>query len=259
MFGLRGVLHSYRWRRRFAWLGVFLVLAGGAALAAILLPGSPKNEGSAPTGVAPPQTVAIQKPTRVTAAERRAVDRTLSAFVKTAVTRDDPAAAWDLVTEEMKGGVTRREWNSGQLPVAPFPASVPKQLSWKVLSSYADDLTIDLLLQPRAGTKGGAIAFAVELQKPKGSRRWLVASMVPEHEFSPAPTPASTMPVATTPNSKTVAAPENPFAHGSLSLWWLVVPPVLFVLVVLIPVGVMLNNWRRSRAFEKRYQAERGL
>jgi hypothetical protein len=256
--GLRGVLHSYRWRRRFAWLGVFAALALGVALVIVLLPGSPKSLQSEPTGASSPQTtVAIPKPTQVTAAERLAVDRTLGAFVKSAVTRTNPAAAWDLVTEEMKGGVSRKEWNSGSLPVAPFPAQVPKRLSWKVLSSYADDLTLDLLLQPRQGTNRGAIAFEVEMQKAKG--RWLVASMVPEHIFSPAPAPASTKPVATTPNSKTVAAPENPFAHGSLSLWWLAVPAALLALIVIIPLGVMLNSWRRNRAFEKRYRAERGL
>jgi len=251
-------LHSYRWRRRLAWIGGLAVVLVGVAIAAVLLPGSPKNEESAPSGNTPAQTVAIQKPTRVTAAERRAVDRTLGAFVRAAVTRDNPAAAWDLVTEDMKGGVTRKEWNSGQLPVAPFPAKVPKRLSWNVASSYADDLTLDLLLQPRAGAKGGAIAFSVEMQRPKGSKRWLVASMVPEHIFSPAPTPTA-KPAATTPNSKPVAAPENPFAHGSLSLWWLVVPAALLALIVLIPVGVLLNNGRRNRAIEREYRADRGL
>ena len=250
---MRGVLQSYRWRRRFVWLGAFVVVLGAVALAVVLLPGSPRNqEDVEPTGTVPPQTVAIQRPTRVTANEREAVERTLNAFVRTAVTRDDPAAAWNLVTADFKGGVSRKEWNAGTLPVIPFPARVPKRLSWKVLSSYADDLTIDLLLQPRPGTHRGAIAFAVEMQKAKG--RWLVASMVPEHTFSPAPT----KPGPTSPGSKPVAAPNVKIAHG-ISLWWLGVPIGLLALVVLIPVGVGLNTWRRNRVFERRYRAERGL
>jgi len=250
---LRGILQSYRWRRRFAWLGVFVLLAGGVAIAVVLLPGAHNNQEVEPTGTALPQTVAIQKPTRVTAAERRAVDRTLSAFVKTALTRADPAAAWNLVTADMKGGVSRKEWNSGTLPVAPFPAQVPKRLSWDVLSSYADDLTLDLLLQPRRGTHTGAIAFTVEMQRDKKTGRWLIASMTPQHIFSPAPT----QPVRT--STKPVSVPQVKIINGALSLWWLVVPAGVLTLVVLIPAAVLMNNWRRNRAFERRYRAERGL
>ena len=253
MPGVRRIRQSYRWRRRFAWLGVFVVLLGGVALAVALLPGSPRNQEAEPTGPAPPpQTTAIEKPTHVTAAEREAVDRTLSAFVKTALTRDDPAAAWDLVTADFKGGVTRKEWNAGTLPVIPFPAQVPKHLSWHVDSSYAGDLTLDLLLQPRRGTHTGAIAFTVELQREKRTGRWLIASMTPQHIFSPAPT----KPVPASPKSK--AAPNVEISHGS-SLWWLTVPAAVLALVVLIPLAVLLNTWRRNRAIERRYRAERGL
>jgi hypothetical protein len=253
VLGLRVILRSHRWRRRFAWLGGFAALLGGVVLAAFLLPGVHGNQELVPTGTPPPQTVTVTKSVRVTAAERRAVERTLSAFVKTAVTRDDPAAAWDLVTEEMKGGVSRKEWNAGQLPVIPFPAKVPKRLSWNVLSSLAGDLTVDLLLQPRPATNRGAIAFAVELQQEKGSGRWLVASMVPEHVFSPAPT----TPVGRTP--KPVAVPKSQVMNGALSRWWLVAPGVLLAMIVLIPVGVLLNTWHRNRTIERRYRAERGL
>ena len=254
MSRLRGILQSYRWRRRFVWLGVFVVLLGGVALAVALLPGSPRNQEAEPTGAAPPpQTTAIEKPTHVTAAERQAVDRTLSAFVKTALTRDNPAAAWDLVTADFKGGVSRKEWNSGTLPVIPFPAQVPKHLSWHVDSSYAGDLTLDLLLQPRRGAHTGAIAFTVEMQREKRTGRWLIASMTPQHVFSPAPTQA----VHRSP--KHGSGQQVKIINGALSLWWLVVPAALLALVVLIPVGVLLNNWRRNRAVERRYRAERGL
>jgi len=251
---LRGILRSYRWRRRFAWLGGFVLLIGAAVLAAVLLPGVHGTDTVEPTGTVPPQTAAVEKSVRVTAAERRAVDRTLVAFVKNAVTRDDPAAAWDLVTADMKGGGSGKEWKAGQLPVIPFAAKIPKRPSWNVLSSFNGDLTVDLLLQPRPGAKSGAIAFTVELQKAKRSGRWLVASMVPEHIFSPAPTPTPAAGASSKP--KPVAAPG---ANGSLSLWWLALPGVLLAMVVLIPAGVLLNTWRRNRAVERQYRAERGL
>jgi len=252
---VREILQSYRWRRRLAWLGALAVLLVGVALAIVLLPGSPRNQETEQTSAAlPPQTTAIEKPTHVTAAERQAVDRTLGAFVRTALTREDPAAAWDLVTADFKGGVSRKEWNSGTLPVIPFPAQVPKHLSWQVDSSYAGDLTLDLLLQPRRGAHVGAIAFTVEMQKEERSGRWLVASITPQHIFSPAPT----KPVRATPGRKPVSQPPIKIMNG-ISLWWLAVPAGLLALIVLIPVGVALNTWRRNRAIERRYRAERGL
>ena len=106
---------------------------------------------------------------RLTAADRRAVNRTLVAFVRTGVTRKDPAAAWDLVTPAMRSGVSRKQWNGGELPVLPFPATIPDNPTWNVLTSYPGDVTIDLLLQPRRGAKRGPIAFAVELKRGEGS------------------------------------------------------------------------------------------
>jgi hypothetical protein len=39
----------------------------------------------------------------------------------------------------------------------------------------------------------------------------------------------------------------------------LVVPGALLVLIVLVPIVVLLNTWRRNRAIERRYRTERGL
>src|SRR5947199_3256796 len=249
---MRGMLGSYRWRRRFAWIGGFVLLAIGAVVAAILLP---KDEGRkyqlAPTGTTPAQTeAAVTKQVRVTAADRRAVNRTLVAFVRPGVTRADPAAAWALSTPAMHSAGTRKDWNGGQLPVLPFPAQISDHPSWNVLSSYPGDLTIDLILQPRPGAKRGPIAFAVELKKATAKGPWLVDSMIPEQGFAP------TQPAAKGKKTATTAAPA---LTGKLSPRWFILPGVLLALIALIPVGYLLNNWRRHRAIERRYRAERGL
>jgi len=37
------------------------------------------------------------------------------------------------------------------------------------------------------------------------------------------------------------------------------VPGALLALIVLVPLVFLLNNWRKQRAIERRYRAERGL
>src|SRR4051812_37534279 len=99
-----GIFQSYRWRRRLAWIGVFAALAIGVVVAAILLP---KDTGVhydiEPTGTEPAQTVAnVLTKARLTKADRHEINQTIVAFVRTGVTRDDPAAAWNLVTPAMR-------------------------------------------------------------------------------------------------------------------------------------------------------------
>src|SRR5512132_3333462 len=123
---MRGILSSYRWRRRLAWIGAAIALTVGIAVAALALPkDNGKKYNLEPTGTEAAQTVEnIVKQVRLSAAERRAVNRTLVAFVRTGVTRADPAAAWELATPAMRSSGTRKEWNAGQLPVLPYPATI---------------------------------------------------------------------------------------------------------------------------------------
>jgi len=185
----------------------------------------------------------------VTARERRAVNQTLAAFIRTGVQRADPAAAWELVTPTMRSGISRDEWNRGALPVTPFPARLPKKLEWNVTTSYPGDLTLDLVLQPRTSAKRGPIAFSVELRRARDGR-WLVDSMAPEQVFGPveaAPSKASS-------SSSKSAAPS--YTRGRLSPLWFVVPGALLGLAVLVPLLIVLLSWRRSRAIERRYRRE---
>src|SRR6185312_7438006 len=47
--------------------------------------------------------------------------RTAQKFIQTAVQRNDVGAAWALVTPHMRGGLTRAQWNTGNIPVVPYP------------------------------------------------------------------------------------------------------------------------------------------
>ena len=247
---MRGILSSYRWRRRLAWIGGGIALAVGIAVAAFALPkDSGRHYNLEPTGTEAAQTVEnVVKQVRLTAAEKRAVNRTLVPFVRSGVTRKDPSAAWDLVTPAMRSGVTRKEWNAGVLPVQPYPAKIPDNPTWNVLTSYPGDVTIDLFLQPRRGADRGPIAFAVELKRAKA--RWLVDSMIPEQGFAPTPSGGK---------SANGGEEEPVSSRASGNRWLFIIPGALLALIVLVPLVFLLNNWRKQRAIERRYRAERGL
>jgi hypothetical protein len=246
---ISSLVQSYRWRRRLAWSGSALALLVGIAAAAILLP---KDHGKRyqlnATGTEPPQSYTPPpKEVRVTPQQRRAVNATLIAFVRTGVTRSDPAAAWALTTPEMRGGIKRTDWDNGDLPVLPFRANLGSVDDWTVINSYPGDLTVDLLLQPRAGSKTGPIAFAVELKQRKG--RWLVDSMVPEQAFGPSGPTAAPKPLPK--NFKG----EEPKAR--LSPLYFIIPGALLGLIVLVPLSIALLGVVRARRIERRYRRDR--
>jgi hypothetical protein len=251
---VQAILQSYRWRRRIAWTGISLVVVVAVVVLIVLLPkGSVEKHPGVRSGPVQDNS-RVSREVRVTAAQRRAVNETLLAFIRTGVTRNDPAAAWPLVTPAMRSGVSRADWNAGQIPVTPYPARIPKRPDWTVLSSFEGDLTIDLLLQPKQGAKQGPIAFAVELKRSRDGR-WLIDSMAPEHVFAPAEPPSAAQ-KAPKPLPKNF---KPAYARGRLSPLWFVIPGALLGLIVLVPLLVLLLSWRRNRAIERRYRRERGL
>jgi len=241
-------LTSYRRRRRLAWAACTLLVVVGLVVAALTLPRSNGRRYLEPTGTQAPQTVAgpgTQVP--LTKAARREIGATLAAFVRTGVTRSDPTAAWDLVTPAMREGISRRDWNAGELPVVPLDAR--PVTGWTVLSSSPGNVTVDLLVHPRRRTKEGAIAYAVDLKLARDGR-WLVDSMVPEHVF--AAEPARRKPLKPLPPGFKPSQPQ-----GALRPIWFLVPATLLGLAILVPLAFGVRTWLRQRRIEKRYRAGR--
>jgi hypothetical protein len=185
---------------------------------------------------------------------RRQVNETLVRFVATAVMRKDPVAAWDLSTRAMKRGTTRADWARGNLPVFPYPAIPAQARGWTVVSSVKDDLVADLVLQPPRGSKRGPVEFNVELKAVgKGpARRWLVDSFIAIRTYDTSsaqkPKPIKPLPANAKPN----------YPKGRLSPAWFLVPGVLLGLIVLIPLGIAIVNWRRGVRAARAYRAGRG-
>ncbi|MEP6978585.1 MAG: hypothetical protein ABI948_11080 [Thermoleophilia bacterium] len=248
-----GILSSHRWRRRLVWIAGALVFVVALVAAILSLPEHGRRFTETFSNE-PSQVVVNEKPVPVTPAMRRQVDATLVPFVATAVTRKDPVAAWDLATAAMKAGTTRADWARGDLPVLPYPAIPAQARSWTVLSSVKNDLVADLVFQPPKGSKRGPVEFNVEL-KAIGSgaaRRWLIDSFIAIRTYD---TSGASKPKPIKP-APAIVKPHYP--KGRLSPAWFFVPGVLLGLLVLVPVGIGVVNWRRGVRAERAYREGRG-
>jgi hypothetical protein len=246
---MSSILASYRWRRRFLWSLSVLVVVVGFAVLALLLPrgsGIPEDEPFPEEAVPQAPQPVVQREVPVTPATRREVNAVLKAFVRHAVARDDPAAAWDLATPALRAGSTRAEWRTGNLPVFPFPAVVEEATGWYVIESFEDDLLVDLVMHARRGTKRGAIAYQIELKRigRGANRRWRVESIIPERVYTPA---------SETPRRQ-ADRPPPAASSARLSSYWFAVPAFILSLIVLLPTTIAVVNWRRGRRADKDYR-----
>lgn len=251
---MRELLSSPRLRRRTLWAGLFFAIAAAIAVVVVAIPrgGRDFSDEPAPDRAGPDPVIAQPKPLRMTPEIRREVNATLVPFVRHAVARERPEAAWDLVTPALRAGTTRAQWRRGDIPVYPYPARPEEATGWHVLEAFEDDLLISLLVHARPETRQGAIAFQIELKRiGRGEKgRWLVDSLIPERAY-----PAATRP--TRPQRTTTApAPADPLS-GRLGRGWLLIPLALLSLIVLVPVTVALISWRRGVRAERAYERRR--
>lgn len=176
-------ISSPRTRRRLAWLCAFALLAGGIATVVALLPDQPRRSPQAERLSSALPAPAGPKPRRLTAADRRAINATLDAFVPSAVRRQNVGDSYELTTTALRNGQNRRQWARGDIGVYPYPALGRQFHGWTVDESTTDGAWIQLLLKPRAGAKVGPILFDISLKRRHGN--WLVDSFVPTATFAP--------------------------------------------------------------------------
>jgi hypothetical protein len=205
-------------------------------------PKSSAKEEPIPQEEVEPATVNLSR------AAQAAALQTASDFIKTAVLRQRVASSWELTTPTLRQGMSRREWNTGNIPVPQFPASALAEAKWRVVHSYRNDLELDVLLLPKQGKAGqglGSISYAIAL-KPSGSasrKHWLVDDVRPYGLSQP--------PFSASGN----AARDG--AQAKLSPYWLLIPAMLLVLLAAVPFGLVFRSWRQSRRAEQAYRRYR--
>jgi len=179
---------------------------------------------------------------RLSPADRAQVDHTLDVFVNHAVKRHNPAAAYDVVTPTLKGGMTRAQWAKGDIGVYPYPAAGHRFHQWTIQYRTEDELSIELILAPTARhrAKLGQILFNVYLHPSHG--RWLVDSFMPGATFAPigkAGVVQAARDFTANPSAQTYnrADKGKPIGAARISAKWAVVPFAVILLLLLALAG----------------------
>jgi hypothetical protein len=239
---------SARTRRRLGILGALLALGLGIWGLSLLLPAPSKAPNPAPTDPGVNKVIEREREVPLRGADRRALNRLLDAFIPAAVERKDPAAAYRLASPSLRASATRAEWRRGDIPVYPYPAS--ERRDWTLNFSLRDEVSVDLFVQPKKGADVGPIAFTVEFKR-SSHRRWLVDSFFPTAMFPKVEDGGQ-------PLSQADLGPGNvkgtsQVGEARLSPLFFLIPPALFVLVLLIPVVMFIRGKVREARAERLY------
>jgi hypothetical protein len=208
---------------------------------------TPDSEVVEETGAA----AATRPPLAVTPARRRQIDLLVRRFTETAVTRRDPAAAWELASKAMRSGVSRAAWNRGELPgVLPFAASALKDVSWKLVYRAPDRVGIDVLVVAKPGSGQPTLVYQTDLVLEND--RFVIETWVPEATLIGGGTP----PPAAAESPATV---ESPYSRGRLDARWLLVPAGIVLLLLGTALVLVVRHAVRSRRAYRRYRGHAGV
>jgi hypothetical protein len=178
----QSVLSSRKLQQALPWIAGGVLALGVITFLQVL--NSPDKEAAPTQNVA--AQVAKEPQTVPPAPEAR---RLVSQFLNTAVDRDGNAAvarrkldrAWDISGPNVRGGLTKREWLTGNIPVVPYDVSsverAPVRLDW----SYANEVSYAVMLLPKDGSPEKPQTFFITIKKfGKGANaRWMVDYFAP--------------------------------------------------------------------------------
>jgi hypothetical protein len=138
---------SPRFRRRSSW--ALALRAAGVGIAAVVL--SMQNTPDFPKQRLvdrPAQRIVEPLPAPLSRADAADVLATTNRFLRTAVVHKQLRSAYDLVGPELRGGLTRAAWATGENPVIPFPVAGVQAST--LAYAYRNDVALDVGLVAKA-------------------------------------------------------------------------------------------------------------
>jgi len=228
---------------------MWIVVAGGfvasLAVTAVLFWNTAENVetfsgGKADIYVAP-------KPHKLTKAERVALVSVAQRFVESAVTRDHPERAFEIVGPALRGGLSRRQWATGDIPVVPYPVDSAR---WKVEYSNAEGVGLLVMVFPEKGAQFQPTVFSMNMVPVRLGKdsRWLVNGWVPKGG-----SPSTVGSTSGSPGQALaeMASQELERIAPRASVAWLIVPVALICLVFVVPVAFLVRERRVARRMRR--------
>jgi hypothetical protein len=173
---------------------------------------------------------------------------TARTFIRTAVARKDVGSSWAITHPDFRQGYTRQQWETGDIPVVPYPVDVAR---WRLGSTTVEGVAFEVLLLPVAGASVSPQMFDIQLAEldSGGETHWAVTSWAPRASAIGQQAPES-------PERQAVAAgSEEERFEPVLGAAWLIVPAVLLIgLVLAIPAFLLSRDWRRRRRGDRLYR-----
>jgi hypothetical protein len=244
------MFESPRRRRRLKWGAALLAAAGVVGLAVVLMPDNngmklPATRAGKPTIVA-----LAPKHVRMGAADQAAAKLTAAKFINTAVLRRHVDQSWAVTAPELRVGFTRKAWESGNIPVVPFPADQLDSVRYHTDYTIKDHIGYQVSMLPHGNSTALAVLFSMELVKrgPPTSPHWMVDYWAPI-------SPGTLSPTERAKNAQEVAASApQPIGSG-----WLLLPIVgIFGLIVVLPLALLVRGILRHRRAERAYRDAHG-
>ena len=183
-----GFLSSPRAQRRLIVIGGVVFVVGLIAfISGYLLRGT--------SGIhSPISTMPAQKvPKMVKAPPSKAAFKVARKFLETAPLRKNLDEAYPLVGRPLRGNMSLKEWEKGNIPIIEYPARNMKTTAFLVQWSYKTEMMLEVDLVAKRGSGSNVrphLAFLLGLDrkgnKPNG--KWLVTTWIPDwHPPQPLP------------------------------------------------------------------------
>jgi len=153
-------LATRRGRRLAFWVGLAVLVAGVAA-ATIAFFGNTAAKVEETKSNKPAQIFTPRKQIPLDKEARRAAGR----FLLTAVPRKNLAESYELTHPDLRQGLSKKEWLTGNIPVQYYPADNLEVATFKVDESYANEAIIEVALLPAKGEEIKPQIFFIGLKK----------------------------------------------------------------------------------------------
>ena len=176
-----GFFNSPKNQKRILVGSILIFVIGAAAFISIVWL---RGTGNAFTSPISTNSAQLIKPEKKVPVSPEAL-ATARKFIETAVLRQNVDAAWPLVHVDLRGRMTRKSWDTGNIPVIDYPANNAKNAQFIIDYSYQTSMLaeVDLVAKKGSGVRPH-LDFYIGLKKKDG--KWLVSYWEP-HWRPPVP------------------------------------------------------------------------